>query len=85
MGVVAAKALMSAFAEGPTELRDVFLRLGGRDGEVSFPTVVVMEYSSWFHPKNSLILPIVFLVLIEGDYDFRQFSFQLFSKQKLSF
>jgi hypothetical protein len=66
IGVAEAKVFVSAFAEGPTELRDVFLRLGGRAGEVSFSTDVDMEYSSWFHPKNSLILSIVFLLLIEG-------------------
>lgn len=59
-------ALISEFSDGATELRDArFLRIG-RVGVGSAVPFWLTVYSTRFNPKNSLILPNVVLLLIEG-------------------
>lgn len=59
-------AFISEFADGTTEFLDNRFRRGGRDGVSPLGVDALTGYSSRFHPKNSLILPIAFLLLNEG-------------------
>lgn len=58
IGVTAVITLISEFADGTTEFLDGLFRRGGRDGVAGS----LIVYSTRFHCKNSLILPIVFLL-----------------------
>lgn len=70
IGVAGEITLTTEFSDGATEFLEVLFRLGGRNGDSSTGAVTVTGYSSRFHPRNALILPIVVLLLIERvNYD----------------
>lgn len=64
IGVPGVMTLIPELSDGTTEFLVVRLCLGGLDKAALLSVGVVTGYSSRFHLKNSLILPIAFLLLI---------------------